>query len=335
MRCQPGLVALGVLLAGSAMARDGALSLGLTAPPSALLEPGMSLGWQETLGRRLVLGLGVGVSEPRPDDRDLSLVGRVSLPVDAGFNRRWYPWVGVEQPLPDGRDAIDAAQWQLGLGMERFFLPEIAGFAEVRWQPDLTETLHAQIGLRFWPGRLNRLDARMRDSEPVQPERQAGAFSGPILLDRASPDATTTEPSGLNSATSRRGQTTASETPSDQPTSLVMQSAPERDPIEVTAIGVVDVSEPSLDPKNVAATQGVEALASGTYVHLGLFRADASVQRLRSQLEPEIRSQTRVAYDAQAGGYRVLLGPYSDTRARERRARLADQGIDSFIYRRD
>lgn len=331
---QPGLALLGVLLATGALARDGALSLGLSAPPTALLEPGMSLGWQETLGRRLVLGVGVGVSEPRPDDRDLSLVGRLSLPTDAGFNQRWYPWIGIDQPLPASRDKIDAAQWQAGLGLERFFLPEIAGFAELRWQPELEETLHAQLGLRFWPGRLNRLDVRLRDSEPVQPKREAEAFDGPIVLNTTS----TTEPATTNPVAVRPVQTPAAGSAAAELPSLTMQAAPQGDPLAVSPVGVTEVSEPSPSPRRdteAGVPGGVDSLASGTYVHLGLFREDASVQRLRNQLEPDDRAQTRVAYDAQAGGYRVVLGPYTETRATEQRARLAGRGIDSFLYRRD
>lgn len=329
----PGVALLAVLLATGAMARDGALSLGLTAPPTALLEPGMSLGWQETLGRRLVLGLGVGVSEPRPDDRKLSLVGRFSLPTDAGFNQRWYPWIGVDQPLPASRDKIDAAQWQAGFGLERFFLPEIAGFAELRWQPELKETLHAQLGLRFWPGRLNRLDARLRDSEPVQPKREAEGFAGPIVLNTTS----TTEPGTTGPVAARPVQTPTAGSATDELPSLTMQAAPEGDPIAVSHIGVAEVSEPSpaLQRGTENGLPGVDSLASGTYVHLGLFREDASVQRLRSQLEPNDRAQSQVAYDAEAGGYRVVLGPFTETRATEQRARLAGQGIDSFLYRRD
>ncbi len=330
---QPGLALLGVLLATGAMARDGALSLGLTAPPTALLEPGMSLGWQETLGRRLVLGVGVGVSEPRPADRDLSLTGRLSLPTDAGFNQRWYPWIGVDQPLPASRDKIDAAQWQAGLGLERFFLPEIAGFAELRWQPELEETLHAQLGLRFWPGRLNRLDARLRDSEPVQPKREAQGFAGPIVLNTTS----TTESATTDPVAARPVQTPAAGSADDELPSLTMQAAPEGDPIAVSQVGVAEVSEPLPAPQRDTETglPSVDSLASGTYVHLGLFREEASVQRLRNQLEPDDRAQSQVAYDAEAGGYRVVLGPFPETRATEQRARLAGQGIDSFIYRRD
>lgn len=329
MRTRPILALFGLILAVPALARDGALSLGLTAPPTAILEPGMSLGWQETLGRRLVLGVGVGVSEPRPDDRDLSLAGRLSLPTDAGFNQRWYPWLGIEQPLPVSRDDIGAAQWQLGLGLERFFLPEVAGFAELRWQPELTETIHAQLGLRFWPGRLSRLDARMRDSEPVQPERSAEAFSGPIQL--------VTAPASGSPVDATADSATDAPVPERQGQSLVMQAAPEGDPIEVTALEPADVSESSPTPKSdvVESLPGVDSLATGTYVHLGLFRAEASVQRLQNQLEPEVRAQTRVAFDAVAGGYRVVLGPYSDAQASEHRADLAEQGFDSFLYRRD
>lgn len=335
MLSRPILALLGLVLAVPALARDGALSLGLTAPPTALLEPGMSLGWQETLGRRLILGVGIGVSEPRPDDRDLGLVGRLSLPTDAGFNQRWYPWLGIEQPLPVNRDDIDAAQWQLGLGLERFFLPEVAGFAELRWQPELKETVHAQLGLRFWPGRLSRLDARMRDSEPVQPERSTGSFSGPIVLDNAASSEIAT-PNVRNPDTAQSAASASAPSPGPaQP--LAMQAAPEGDPLEDADIGAPEVSESSPVQSNEpsSTTLSVDDLSPGTYVHLGLFRATESVLRLQRQLDPATRAETRVAFDAVAGGYRVVLGPYDETRATERKARLSEQGFDSFLYQRD
>jgi cell division septation protein DedD len=334
MRGKVGLAALCLAVAMPAMARDGALNLGLTAPPTALLEPGMSLGWQETLGRRLVLGAGIGVSEPRPVERELSLTARLALPYDVGFNQQWYPWIGVEQSLPVNRDETDSAQWHAGLGLEHHFLPEIAGFLELRWQPGLTETVHLQLGLRFWPGRLNRLDARMRDSEPVQPgQGSSNASSGPIVLNASSapvpPAQTDVSSTEVTSAVNSRPP------PDTESDVLVMSDAPGGVPMESTDVELPVVSEPSPTPEATDSRLTVNELAEGTYVHLGLFRAKESVQRLQGQLETQAGNEpVRVAFDDVAGGYRVVLGPYTDAVAGTQQARLAAEGFDSFLYRR-
>lgn len=293
------------------MARDGAASFGLTAPPESVAQPGVHLTWQETLGRRVILAGGLSISEPRDASRELGARVRLALPFDAGLSQQWYPWVGIEQPLVDG---LPRYQFHIGIGVERHWIPEAAGFLELRYQRELDSQYHLHLGLRFWPGRLQRLDARLRDSAPVRP-RAEEAFDNRIEL---------TIP-GQTVATIRQPDVE----PQSPPRAFKPpQSTPVKPPQSPGAL-----SSPTVTPPRVTQPTAAQ-LEPGYYLHLGLFRSRESIKRYRQQAAAQPwGDELRTLEDSQAGGTRILLGPYTETEARRRQQALSEQNIDSFVYR--
>jgi len=280
-----------VIASLSVQADDSFFSIAGTTPVSQFDRAGARAYVHRDLGRHLIIAGGYAQSEPQLGVSQGSLVVRFSMPYQTSLNERVYPFAGLDQRIGEG--AVEPAVF-LGAGIEQQWIDQWGGFLEARHQLDREQDWYLQVGVRFWPGRAKRLDARIRSSDP----------------DRARQDDDFNESIELSDAEQRQ--------PEPEP-----RSEPEPVRTEPKADRVLT------DQKD----QAKRDLPDGVYVHLGFFRQVRSIQSYRTKVTNYVwGDELLVHYDERLNGFRVLIGPYTEPDARARRRDIREHGMDAFIY---
>lgn len=277
-----------VTLSFWAQANDTFFSLGGSIPIQQFDRAGARFYVHRDLGRHLAIAAGYNQSESQQDVSRGSLISRFSMPFQTSLNERIYPFVGLDQQFEAG--AIRPAVF-FGAGIEQQWVDQWGAFLETRYQTNREQEWYLQIGLRFWPGRAKRLDARIRSSEP-DIARNDAEFDGYIELSDVE---------------------------------QVQQPKPEPVPVR---------SEPETD--RILSTMMDRAkrdLPDGVYVHLGFFRQVDSIQRYRNLITNYVwGDEILVHFDERLNGFRVLIGPYTESDARARRKDILEHDMDAYIF---
>lgn len=295
----------------SVQAEDTFFSIAGTTPITQFDRAGARAYVHRDLGRHLTIAGGYAQSEPQLGVSQGSLLARFSLPFQTSLNERVYPFAGIDQQIEAG--AVEPAVF-LGAGIEQQWIDQLGGFIETRYQLDREQDWHLQLGVRFWPGRAKRLDARMRASEPDQ-ARQQDDVAERIELSEVE-------------------QRQAQRQPEPQPQPQVQpEPEPEVQPEPAPQPEVVR-TEPQTDRFMASIMdQSKRDLPDGAYVHLGFFRQVHSIQRYRSLVTNYVwGDELLVHYDQRLNGFRVLIGPYTEADARARKRDIIEHGMDAFIY---
>ena len=311
----------------AAEANDPSISLAATTPVNQFDRLGGRFYAQQEFGRHFNLALGYSQAEQQAGVSQGSVISRFAVPFQSGLRQRWYPFVGLDLMLD--QDAPDAGLAPFyGAGFEQRWVNRWGGFAEVRYQTGRAQDWHLALGLRFWPGRSQELDARMRRSDPVRAADDAG-FDGRIEL---TPPASPTQPV---EATAQAVEDPPENTPPAAPEveSIVVPASRQRPLDGQTETAQSELPEP--DESTLAMIeQATAGLPAGTYLQLGFFRQPESIQRFRSQVvDQSWASELRLHHDDRLDGMRVLLGPYPPAEIPSRREALIAAGQEVFVYR--
>lgn len=286
-------------------ANDTFFSIAGTTPVTQFDRAGARFYVHRDLGRHLAVAGGYAQSEPQLGVSQGSLITRFSMPFQTSINERVYPFAGLDQQLEAG--AFEPAVF-LGVGVEQQWIDQWGGLFEMRYQTGREEEFHLQVGVRFWPGRAKRLDARVRSSEP----------------DSARQDDDFNERIELSDVEQRQAEPEAQPEPAvpSEPEPVVQ---PEPEPVR---------TEPETDRFLASIMeQSKRDLPDGVYVHLGFFRQVQSIQRYRNLVTDYVwGDELLVHYDDRLNGFRVLIGPYTEADARARRQDIREHDMDAFIY---
>ncbi|PTY37612.1 hypothetical protein BGP77_14060 [Saccharospirillum sp. MSK14-1] len=297
----------------SVQAEDTFFSIAGTTPIQQFERAGARAYVHRDLGRHLAIAGGYAQSEPQRGVSQGSVIARFSMPFQTSLNERVYPFAGIDQQIEAG--AIEPAVF-LGAGIEQQWIDQWGGFIETRYQLDREQDWHLQVGVRFWPGRAKRLDARVRSSDPDQ-ARQDDDFNERIEL---------------SDVEQRQAQPQPEPEPEPEPEPQpepepVVQAEPEPEPEPVRSDSETDRFLASI------MEQAKRDLPDGVYVHLGFFRQVQSIQRYRNLVTDYVwGDELLVHYDEPLNGFRVLIGPYTEPDARARRQDIREHDMDAFIY---
>lgn len=297
----------------SVQAEDTFFSIAGTTPITQFDRAGARAYIHRDLGRHLTIAGGYAQSEPQLGVSQGSLLARFSLPFQTSLNERVYPFAGIDQQIEAG--AVEPAVF-LGAGIEQQWIDQLGGFIETRYQLDREQDWHLQLGVRFWPGRAKRLDARVRSSDPDR-ARQDDDFNERIELSDVEQRQTEPEPQA-------ELEQQAEPEPQPEPATVVQQKA---EPEPVRSVSETDRFLASI------TEQAKRDLPDGVYVHLGFFRQVQSIQRYRNLVTDYVwGDELLVHYDERLNGFRVVIGPYTEPDARARRQDIREHGMDAFIY---
>lgn len=314
----------------AAEAADPSVSLAATTPINQFDRLGGRFFAQQELGRQFNLALGYAQNEQQAGVSQGSVFGRFAVPFQGGLRQRWYPFVGLDLTLdPDA--AYSGLDPFYGAGIEQRWVNQWGGFAEVRYQTGRAQDWHLALGVRFWPGRSQQLDARMRRSEPDRAADDAG-FDGIIEL---TPSASPARPVESTSAASREteDETPASAAVEQQPVPRPQQPTPNDQTAAPTETAPTELLKPD-DSTLAMIEQATAGLPAGSYLQLGFFRQPESIQRFRTQVgDQSWAAELRLYHDDRLDGMRVLLGPYPPAEIPARRQALMAAGQEVFVYR--
>jgi cell division septation protein DedD len=293
------------LIFSLAIAHDEQLSLYGVSAPAEVLTPGFGFEMATTVGNRTVLGLGMEYGSPQENERPLSLRLDGRLLYSSELDTHWYPQANIQWHVQDNR----ISYW-VGAGFQRQLTSELGLTAESLWQPT-SQNFQLRLGLRLWVMRFRSLDSRVRSSAPQGAVYTGGArqSQGTILIEAAAPV-----------AAAERDEPAA-------PVSSVNESEPTKKPPRTAPALVTAEEKPvTIEPASPAGAY---------YVHLGIFRQQASMRELEQDRRlSAYQEQMLVWFDEEKSAYRLLIGPFSQPRATIVKNRLQRDEIESFIYQK-